>query len=1116
MRLPRFLVLLTLPALLTAVSAVDPATPNPAKGDPELPDGTDKAAKQMATFRVPAGVKVNLFAAEPKLASPVAISVDDKGRVYVAEEHRLGRGAAENRDNAAFKFSFFLDDDLRSNTLADRLANYKKWQAKMPGGMDWFSNYSDQVRLVEDTDGDGKADRSSVFAGGFNDPLDGLAAGVLAHNGDVYFTCIPNLWKLRDTKGTGVADQREKLLTGFGPNIAFFGHDLHGLIVGPDGKLYFSVGDRGFDVTSKEGKHFAGPRNGAVFRCDMDGSNFEVVMRGLRNPQELAFDQYGNLFADDNNCDKGDHGRLVYVLEDADAGWNMAYQTIPAPYMAGPWFAERMWHLPNAGQPAWILPPVGKIGTGPAGFLFTSGTSLPARYKNAFIMCNYTGGGGLESWRLKPKGAGFEIEDYHDFLKPIMATDVEQGPDGKLYVSDFVNLDWSGKSLGGRVYTVFDEQKQKSADVTETKELFAAGFARRKPAELAKLLAHPEMRVRQRAQFALAEQGAADTLAAVAAKDAEPLARLHAIWGLGQLARKNPDAVKPVVPLLDDADPEVKAQAAKAIGDAKFPGSEAKLVALLGDPAPRVKHFAATALGKLRHRPAVGPLFDVLKANKDADPFLRHAAVAALVRIADAEAVHAKATDESAAVRLGAVLVQRKLGDRRVARFLTDADLFVRTEAARAVHDLPMTDLYPELAKVLATVGGSVVPDIDPLVRRGIDANFVLGRAENAKAVLGVVLNPNFPEAVRAEALFALRDWADPPQRDRVTGFWRVMERRDAAVVRGVVEPAVAELLAKTSGKLQSEAVALIGKLGVKADEGTFAAWVADPKRDPNTRSAALRILGDRKSKFLEESLAVALRDSIPAVRSEAREVLASTDPGRGVTALAAVFDDGAAAVSEKQRAILALARVKDAKAAKLLDEWASKLADAKVPAELRVDVHDALKAAPSPTRDAHRSKYEAGVPRDPAGKFRDALTGGDADRGRDIFFGHTAAQCVRCHVVNGVGGVAGPDLSKIAAKYPEKTREHFVESLALPNAKIADGYAAVTFTLADGRVIAGVVLAEDKKQVTVQTPDGKKQVIAVEDVDARTTPTSPMPPMDRTLSPREVRDLVEFLTTLK
>lgn len=1115
MPFPRFLALVPL-AFAAAALAVDPDAPK-VKPDPELPDGTDKATKQMATFRLPPGLKATLFAAEPKLASPVAISVDDKGRVFVAEEHRLGRGAAENRDNQAFKFSFFLDDDLRANTTADRLANYRKWAHKFPGGMDWFGKYADQVRLVEDTDGDGKADKSTVFAGGFNDPLDGLAAGVLAHNGDVFLTCIPNLWKLRDTKGAGVADVREKLLTGFGPNIAFFGHDLHGLIVGPDGKLYFSVGDRGFDVTSKEGKLFSGPRTGGVFRCDMDGSNFEVVMRGLRNPQELAFDQYGNLFADDNNCDKGDHGRLVYVMEDADAGWNMAYQTIPAPYMAGPWFAERMWHLPHAGQPAWLLPPVGKIGTGPAGFLFTSGTSLPGRYKNAFIMCNYTGGGGLESWRLKPKGAGYEIEDYHDFLKPIMATDVDQGPDGKLYVSDFVNLDWSGKSLGGRIYTVFDEQKQKSADVTETKQLFADGFAHRKPDELAKLLAHPEMRVRQRAQFALAAKRATDALAGVAAKDAEPLARLHAVWGLGQVARTDPDALKPVAALLGDADPEVKAQAAKVLGDAKSADSADKLVALLADPAARVRHFAATALGKIRHKPAVGPLFDVLKANKDADPFLRHAAVAALARIGDADAVAAKSSDESAAVRLGVVLVQRKFGDKRVSRFLADADLFVRTEAARAIHDLPLTDLYPDLAKTLATVGGSVVPDIDPLVRRGIDANFVLGTADNARAVLGVVLNANFPEAVRAEALFALRDWADPPQRDRVTGFWRPMDKRDPAVVRGVVEPAVAELLAKTTGKLQSEVVALVGKLGVKADEGTFAGWVADAKRDPTTRAAALKFLGSRKSKALAEPLLLALRDPSPVVRAEARDVFAAVDPENGAQLLAATVANPRATTAERQRAVAGLAVVPAKSAGEALDHFAQNFAAAAVvPPELRLDVLDALKAARTPARDAAVARYEAGVPRDPVGKFRDALNGGDADRGRDIFFGHTAAQCVRCHVVNGVGGVAGPDLSKVAAKYPEKTREHFVESLALPNAKIAEGYAAVTFTLADGRTVAGVIQSETKATVTVLTPDGKKVAIPTEDIESRTTPTSPMPAMDRTLTPREVRDLVEYLTTLK
>lgn len=302
---------------VSAGSAVDPVPEPKPVAEPALPDGTDTARKQLATFKVPAGLKVELYAAEPMLASPVAIGLDEKNRVFVAEEYRFNRGTEENRSR-----NFLLDDDLQIRTTEDRLAMYRKHAKKFDGGMDWFTRHSDQIRLLEDTKGTGKADKSTIFAGGFNQPLDGLAAGVMATNGDVYFTCIPNLWKLKDTKGDGKADVRETLLTGFGVNCAFLGHDLHGLAWGPDGKLYFSVGDRGFHVTSKEGVTHSGPRTGAVFRCNPDGTEFEVVHRGLRNPQELAFDQYGNLFADDNDCDKGDHARLVYVVEDGNSGWS--------------------------------------------------------------------------------------------------------------------------------------------------------------------------------------------------------------------------------------------------------------------------------------------------------------------------------------------------------------------------------------------------------------------------------------------------------------------------------------------------------------------------------------------------------------------------------------------------------------------------------------------------------------------------------------------------------------------------------------------------------------------------------------------------------------------------
>ena len=152
---------------------------------PELPDGTAAARKRVAAFKIPDGMKVELFAAEPKLASPVAIGLDERNRVFVAEEYRFNLGTEENRTRP-----FLLDDDLQIQTLDDRLKMYEKFVSKFDGGMDWFRKVADQVRMVEDTDGDGKADRSTVFAPDFNGTLDGLAAGVMATDGDVYFTCI--------------------------------------------------------------------------------------------------------------------------------------------------------------------------------------------------------------------------------------------------------------------------------------------------------------------------------------------------------------------------------------------------------------------------------------------------------------------------------------------------------------------------------------------------------------------------------------------------------------------------------------------------------------------------------------------------------------------------------------------------------------------------------------------------------------------------------------------------------------------------------------------------------------------------------------------------------------
>jgi quinoprotein glucose dehydrogenase len=331
-----------------------------------------------------------------------------------------------------------------------------------------------------------------------------------------------------------------------------------------------------------------------------------------------------------------------------------------------------------------------------------------------------------------------------------------------------------------------------------------------------------------------------------------------------------------------------------------------------------------------------------------------------------------------------------------------------------------------------------------------------------------------------------------------------------------VVEDGLDSLLAGTAGRLQTEAVGLVVAVGAKADEARFVSLANDPKVDPNLRVAALRFLAGWKSPRADGVLTSALKSASPLVRSEARELVAKADPARGVPLLDDVLADDSSPVPERQRALAAVAGLKTATAGRVLDNWGFRLAAGEVPVELQVDAVEALAAAPSPRRDRLRLKFTDSLPKDPVGKFRHALAGGDADAGRDVFFNHTAAQCVRCHTVNGVGGTAGPDLSKVVTRNPVKTREHLLESLALPSEKIAPGFGSVTLNLADGRVLAGTLLAEEKGTLTVQTPDGRKVTVSADDVERRTTPASPMPAVDRTLTPREMRDLIEFLMTLK
>ena len=164
------------------LKAADRAPVHPPKETPEA------AAKNLAKAKIPAGFTADIWASEPLLANPVAFCFDGAGRMFVSETHRYRTSVLDIRH-----YMFMLEDDLANRNQNDWTASIKK---NFPKDWQELGKESELVRLVEDSNGDGKADKSSVYADGFNSLLDGIASGVLWHKDALYFTNIPALWKM--------------------------------------------------------------------------------------------------------------------------------------------------------------------------------------------------------------------------------------------------------------------------------------------------------------------------------------------------------------------------------------------------------------------------------------------------------------------------------------------------------------------------------------------------------------------------------------------------------------------------------------------------------------------------------------------------------------------------------------------------------------------------------------------------------------------------------------------------------------------------------------------------------------------------------------------------------
>jgi quinoprotein glucose dehydrogenase len=1073
------------------------------------------------------GFELELWAPELLVKDPIALSVDNQGRVHVTGSSRgsmlldIRRHHTWRRNVLSFQTVEDWQRFIRDEYATPERSEENEWLPDFneDGVRDWrdLTVQKERVYRIEDTSGDGRADLSRIMMVGFNTEVHDVAGGLLAHDGEIFVAAAPEVWRLRDRSGDGVIDSGEVISRGYGVHRGFSGHGMSGIKLGPDGRIYWSVGDMGFNVEDGQGRRHAYPNQGAIFRANPDGSGFEVFATGLRNTHEYSFDEFGNLISVDNDGDHpGEHERLVYVVDGSDSGWRTNWQlgkyTDPDNNPYNVWMDEGLYRPRFEGQAAFITPPIAAYHAGPTGMAYNPGTALSERWRNHFFMSSFRGSPSnsqITAFQLTPRGAGFELTSDTVIVRGVLATGLDFGPDGALYVADWVQ-GWEPTGTG-RIWKLDTPEARTAPIRAETRALLAEAFDRRSEADLAGLLRHADMRVRLKAQHELARRRAgARTLLEAARQPEHQLARLHGLWGLGQLARQNARQAEPLVAFLGDADAEVRAQAAKTLGDVRHAAAADALVPLLRDGSERVRFFAAEALGRIGHRAAVQPLVTMLQENDDRDAFLRHAGSLALARIGDAQPVVALADHPSRAVRIAAVVALRRMQDPGVARFLGDADEYVVTETARAINDDGGIEAaLPELARMLEQQRFTG----EPLLRRAISANQRLATAEASQRLAAFAVRSGTPETLRVEAVASLGTWPRPSAMDRVDGMWHGPAEHDASLARSAIAPLIEPLLARGTPTERIAVTDAAGRLQIRdAVPALMARLQTD--RAPEVRVAALNALYAIRTERMEEAVRVALADGSPEVRM----VALSRTPELGLPEatttelLASVLQRGT--VEERQSALAALGRLRGPDARRVLDGLVDQLQQRRLAAELQLDLMEAVEATDDPGLNARLAQFRSARPAgDPVAAFGETLQGGDQRRGRQIVHQNASAQCARCHVFDDSEGEVGPSLYRVGARLD---RRQLLQALVDPNARIAPGYGMVILTLRDGRSVSGMLREETASHLVVQTGDGESQRLAKAEIAERTDAASGMPAMQHLLSRREIRDVVEYLSTLK
>ncbi len=1012
-----------------------------------------------AKIKVPEGFTVELAAAPPLVGFPMMGCFDDQGHLYLAES------AGEN---------------IPAKGLEEKLPNC--------------------IRMLTDTDGDGKFDKSTIFADNLTFPQ-----GALWHKGALYVTSPPNVWKFEDTTGNGVADKRTILVNQFGytGNAA----SIHGCFLGPEGRIYWCDGFHGHEFRDKNNKVTSKKIGSYIFSCKTDGSDVQIHCGGgMDNPVEIDFTEEGEMLGTVN---------ILYTRPRIDCLVHWQY---------GGAYPHRKHVLNEMKVTGDVLGPIHKFGhVAVSGMTRYRSSAWGKDYQNSLFVTFYNEGS-VKRVSLKRKGSTFETTQHEFFSSDtpdFHPTDVLEDADGSLLVIDTGAWFTRGcptsqlakPEIKGAIYRIRRKDAKRVVDPRGNK----IDWKKIPHQQVIDLLDDDRFAVRERAIVECEDRGK-KIVATLSEnmKNKSVRSRRNTVWALTRIAvtYSSEEALAAIRYGLNDSDESVKQAVCKSIFTTKDPQTIDLLFHLLesSNNSAQTRREAAHAYGRLRTQKNgehVALLFLQSAAFQNevtqiVDRELEHALIYALIEMNEYDATYDYLALRDPQLKRIILTTLDQMNSSKLDAKTVSEEFLRSTDTTLQQAGLAVFLRHPEWEKEGASLlaeflRSEVTIKENKFLVRGLLTAFRKNKqvAESIGDRLADIKTSKYTTLLLLDSIG--QSPTVPIHKSWITPLSTFLDLKDQPIVEKAIA-AVANIQTTSFNKPLQKIMAnenmpkvirasawsaIHAGRKMTDDEFELIIGMLDESASPAESARASQVINTaklNKEQMLE--LAPLLQQAGPLLLQSLLPLFQRT---------------GDNDVRKEFLNVMSKARGLDTLSPPQFSDVIKKY-----PAELLPQANKILRKLKQNEADK-LARIDTLLP---------LLKKGDAVLGHKVFISEKA-KCSTCHRINKEGGQIGPDLSTIGRI--RKDRD-FLEAIVFPSSNFVREYEPYIIVTNAGLTHSGLITRETKETIFIQPSTGKPIPIARDDIDSLLPSTVSIMPngLEKALTEKELADLIAYLKTLK